>query len=207
MPQRVLADSESLPGILEAVDALTDDEVEELRGSLSGGTQTDQSAIDLIMQASAKNNAHFLLSGIVCLEQLPFSDVRAALARRDSLAIPALGRTDAMLATEVANCTNYPMGQTDPTYGEPVSSAVPVLILQGEYDTRTPPENGRVLAEQLQNATLVLVPQAGHETWGSGSCVAQIGRAFLRDPQQSLDLSCLQARRHHFALPGEPLTE
>ena len=203
--ERVLADAESLPSILETIDGLNDEEVKELREIVSGGAQTDKAAVNLITQANAKNNAHFLLSGIVCLEQLPFADVQAALARRAALAIPALGNPDVVLATEVGNCTNYPMGEADPSYGEPVTSAVPVLILQGEYDTRTPPENGRVLAEQLDNATLVVVPQAGHETWGSGNCAAQIGISFLRNPEQEPDLSCLQSRYHHFSIPDESL--
>ena len=203
--ERVLADSESLPDILEAIGELSDEDVQQLQDMVSGGAATDQAAADLLIQASAKNSAHFLLSGMVCLEQLPFSDVQAALARRDALAMPALGSTDSLLATEEGNCANYPMGEPDPSYGEAVSSAVPTLILQGEYDTRTPPENGRALAEQLGNATLVIVPQAGHETWGSGSCVAQIGIGFLRDPQKPVDLACLQSRQHHFSLPGDPL--
>jgi pimeloyl-ACP methyl ester carboxylesterase len=206
--ERVLADSESLPDILEAIDALTDEEVQQLKEMMSGsGTATDQAAVALFTKAGARNNAHFLLSGIACLEQLPFSDARAALDRRDGLAIPALGTTDAMLATEVGNCTNYPMGEPDPAYGEPVNSAVPTLILQGEYDTRTPPDNGRALAEQLDNATLVIVPQAGHETWTGDNCASRIGISFLRAPDQPLDLSCLQARQHRFSLPGDPLDQ
>ena len=206
--RRVLVDSESLPDILEKIDALTDEEVRELREMVSGGgEQADQATVDLITQASARNNAHFLLSGIVCLEQLPFADEQAAQARRDALAIPALGSTDALLATEVGNCTNYPMGETDPASGEPVSSSVPVLILQGEYDTRTPPTNGRALAEQFENATLVIVPQAGHETWGTDNCAAQIGIEFLRDPERTPDLSCLDVRRERFSLPGDSLDE
>ena len=159
------------------------------------------------MQGTARNNAHFLLSGIVCLEQLPFADVQAALARRDALEIPALGNPDAVLATEVGNCTNYPMGETAPSYGEAINSDLPILILQGEYDTRTLPANGRALAEQFENATLVIVPQAGHETWGTGNCAAQIGVEFLRDPERTPDLSCLDVRRERFSLPGDSLDE
>jgi pimeloyl-ACP methyl ester carboxylesterase len=112
-----------------------------------------------------------------------------------------------MLATEVGNCTNYSMGEPDVTYGEPVSSGVPVLILQGEYDTRTPPDNGRALAEQLDNATLVTVPQAGHETWAGDNCAARVGISFLRDPERPLDLSCMESRRHQFSLPDDPLAQ
>jgi pimeloyl-ACP methyl ester carboxylesterase len=165
----------------------------------------DKAAVDRVIEASARNNAHFLLSGIACLEQLALSDVWAAIAARDALPIPALGVPDVALATEVGNCTDYPMGDGDPRYHEPVTSAVPTLILQGDYDTRTPPAHGRAVAEQLANATLVFIPQAGHETWGSGNCAAQIGIEFIRNPQEAPDLSCLETRRHRFSLPGEAL--
>jgi pimeloyl-ACP methyl ester carboxylesterase len=204
--ERVLADSDSLPQILEAIDNLSEEDVLVLRDSAPGaGAPVDQAAVNRVMEANARNNAHFLLSGIGCLEQLAFADARAAIAARDALPIPALGTPDAALATEVGNCADYPMGDGDTRYHEPVTSAVPTLILQGEYDTRTPPAHGRAVAEQLANATLAFIPQAGHETWGSGNCVARIGIEFIRDPQQAPDLSCLEIRRHRFSLPGDAL--
>jgi pimeloyl-ACP methyl ester carboxylesterase len=202
--ERTLADSESLPPILEDIDNLSDADVQVLRDSAPGASApVDKVGVNRIIEASARNNAHFLLSGMVCLEQLPFADAAAAIAARDALPIPALGVPDAVLATETGNCTNYPMGATDPRYSEPVSSNIPILILQGEYDTRTPPVHGRALAEQLANATLVFIPQAGHETWGAGNCAARIGIEFIRDPQAAPDLTCLESRRHRFSLPDE----
>lgn len=96
------------------------------------------------------------------------------------------------------------MGTVDTTYHEPVQSDVPVLILQGEFDVRTPPGNGLVLAEQLERGTLVMVPQAGHEVW-TGGCVSSIAQAFLADPQSAPDLTCLEARQERFSLPQDPL--
>jgi len=66
-------------------------------------------------------------------------------------------------------------------------------------------DNGITLSEQLSNATLVIVPQQGHETW-TGGCVAQIGISFLQDPETSPDLTCIDERQERFSLPGEPLT-
>jgi pimeloyl-ACP methyl ester carboxylesterase len=161
--------------------------------------------VALVADAQAKNNALFMLSGIVCHEQLDVASVSGAPDAGGDLAIPALRASGALLATEVGNCTNYPMGEADPSYHDPVSSDIPTLILQGEFDVRTPPINGRILAEQLANATLVMVPQAGHETWTGAGCVAEIGRRFFMHPDQPPDLSCLEARRERFSMPGELL--
>lgn len=200
-----LAGSPLLPDILARIDALTQPEIDEVISATAGDSQkVDKAEAEKATQALAKNNALFMLSGIVCHEQLPFSDVDAALAAGRSAAIPALRASDALLATELGNCTNYPMGQADASYHEPVSSDIPVLILQGEFDVRTPLANGRALAEQLANASLVIVPQTGHETWTSAGCVAQIGRSFIANPGQAPDLTCLQDRQERFSLLGEP---
>ena len=165
----------------------------------------DEDAADLVQNANARNNAQFMMSGMVCSEQIPFSDIDAAIALPAQMAIPALSSSDALLATEIANCTNYPMGAVDPSYSEPVSSDVPVLILHGEFDVRTALDNALTLADQLDNATLVVVPQAGHETMAGNNCASRVGREFLREPQQTLDTSCIEAREEQFSLPSDPL--
>lgn len=203
-----LKDAEELPQILESIDGLTDEDLAILAGLFANpAPEVDEDTVARRSEATAKNDALFMLSGIVCSEQLSFSDVAEALDRRESLAIPELGSSDAFLATEVGNCTNYPMGDVDPTYNEPVSTAVPILILQGEFDTRTPIQNGLALADQLEAATLVIVPQAGHETWAANNCAGEIGMNFLRNPDPVPDLSCLEIRQEDFSLPSEPLQE
>jgi hypothetical protein len=202
-----LAGSEDLPNILKQIDNLTDQEIDELAGLLSSSKEkVDEKEVAKVTDAQAKNNALFMLSGIVCNEQLPFADINAALEINRNLDIPALRGSEALLATEVGNCTNYPMGEPDSSYHEPVNSQVPILILQGEFDVRTPLTNGLTLADQLENAALVIVPQAGHEIWVDGGCAAQIGSSFFQNPDQAPDLACLEQRRERFSLPGDPLT-
>jgi pimeloyl-ACP methyl ester carboxylesterase len=207
LAQEKLAGSEKLPRILESIDSLSPADLALLASSTGGSSdKPDKAAVQKVTDAQQRNQALFMLSGIVCHEQLPFSDVDAALARNSSLPIPALRASGALLATEVGNCENYPMGEPDSSYGQPVSSALPVLILQGEFDVRTPLANGLALAEQLENATLAVIPQMGHETWTGSGCVGQIATNFIRNPNQAPDTSCLQARQERFVLPSEPLT-
>ncbi len=204
----VLADEAALPQIMEAIDALTADDIQTLAAmyALPQPAAVDEADANRRMEAAAKNNAQFLLAGIVCSEQLAFVDA-TAVANRANLAIPGLAAPDSFLAKEVGNCANYPMGEPDPSYHEPVSSSVPTLILQGEFDTRTPLENGIALAEQLDNAALVVIPQQGHEPWTANSCAGQIGQSFIQNPEQAPDLSCLEQRQEKFSLPDEPLPQ
>lgn len=208
LAQEKLAGSERLPAILASIDNLSPADLALLASSTGvSSDKPDKAAVQKVTDAQQKNAALFMLAGIVCHEQLPFSDVDAALARNSSLPIPALAASGALLATEVGNCENYPMGEPDPSYNQPVSSDLPVLILQGEFDVRTPLANGQALAQQLRNATLAVIPQMGHETWTGSGCVAQIASSFIRNPDQAPDLACLQARQERFVLPGEPLTK
>lgn len=206
--QEELADSEKLPLILESMNQLTPDDIQSLKSQMGApATDVDEDEVQRRSEAVAKNDAYFMLNGIVCLEQIPFEDVAVVLSLKNDLAIPALALADSSLATEVGNCTNYPMGAPDPTYHEPINSNIPTLILQGEFDTRTPLKNGMELEQQLSNPTLVIIPQAGHETWASaGSCVGQIAIEFIHSPEQPPDLSCLVQRQERFSLPDEPLT-
>ncbi|MDX1417136.1 MAG: alpha/beta hydrolase [Candidatus Promineifilaceae bacterium] len=208
--QDSLQDNEALPQALEEIDALSADDIRTLQAMYAEpvGEQLSEAETILRSEAIAKNSALFLLSGIVCSEELAFEDPETAVASQASLEIQALAASGALLATEVGNCTNYPMGDVDPGYNEPIASDVPVLVLQGEFDIRTPLQNGLDLAEQLSNATLAIIPQQGHETWSSATnCVGQISTNFIRNPQQAPDLSCLEQRQEQFSLPGEPLTQ
>ena len=205
--QEKLEGEGALPQVLADIDALTADDIQTIAAMYAAPAAAAVSEEDLArrMEAMAKNNAQFLLTGMVCSEQLAFEDVETAVASRDDLAIPSLGASGALLAVETGNCTNYPMGETDPSYHEPLASDIPILILQGEFDTRTPLGNGIALSEQLSNGTLVIIPQQGHETWTVGSCAAQIGIDFIQNPGQTPDLSCLEKRQEAFSMPDDPL--
>lgn len=205
--QEELADSDALPLILERIDNLTPENIQEILSQIGEtAPEVDEDEVQKRTEATAKNTAYFMLNGIVCLEQIPFENVENVLVLKNDLAIPALVALDSALATEVGNCTNYPMGEPDPTYHHPLDSDIPILILQGEFDTRTPLQNGIELDQQLANATLVIIPQAGHETWTSATgCIGQISIQFILNPDQAPDLSCLEQRQERFSLPGEPL--
>lgn len=104
-------------------------------------------------------------------------------------------------------CENWPVAAAPVAISDPVSSTVPALILQAAYDESTPVYSGRRAARELQNSTFVLVPQEGHEVWKqSTNCVGQIATAFVLDPTQKVDLSCLDARRPQWSLPTSDLT-
>jgi pimeloyl-ACP methyl ester carboxylesterase len=66
-------------------------------------------------------------------------------------------------------------------FRQPVASDVPVLILVGDLDPRTPVENGREILTTLPNGRLVVVENASHQfdVFGSAPIRAVLGR-FLK---------------------------
>lgn len=150
---------------------------------------------------AALGMAQPLYNTIHCAEDIQFERFEDAINSYNDLRYPQFGSLD-LARMEADACQNWPVAAAPIEVRNPVSSAVPVLILQGAYDTRTPVYMGKRAARELDNSTFVLVPQQGHEVWSSVlNCAGQIATAFVLDPGQELDLSCLDARRPHWVLP------
>jgi len=111
---------------------------------------------------------------------------RAAAFARELAAIPAEQLAPFGHATlrrlGVDLCRNWP---ESPIAQPPVLPLpdVPVLILSGDEDLRTPRKDAEQLAARLQRATLVTVPGAGHSVLGSdlGACASRAVRSFFAD--------------------------
>jgi pimeloyl-ACP methyl ester carboxylesterase len=73
----------------------------------------------------------------------------------------------------------------------PVASAIPTLILEGEYDPITPPSNGELAAQTLSHSYPLLFPATGHGVGFGALCPTQFILAFLTNPTQKPDSRCL----------------
>lgn len=93
---------------------------------------------------------------------------------------------------ELAICDAWNLDPAPLLAAEPVVSDIPVLILGGAYDPITPPEWGRKNAANLRNHVFVEFPSLGHSVFSDNPCAEHITAAFLDDPTQELDLSCMQ---------------
>lgn len=76
----------------------------------------------------------------------------------------------------------------------PVKSATPVLLVAGEFDPATPPEDAFQAARFLFNSTVVMVSGASHAPMNADECTRGIAQAFLAAPSARPDLGCLQKR-------------
>jgi hypothetical protein len=77
-------------------------------------------------------------------------------------------------------CPRWPRAEISSDFKEPVSSKAPVLLLSGEADPVTPPENGELTASQLgKEVALHLVARGqGHLVIHRG-CIPRLAAEFL----------------------------
>jgi pimeloyl-ACP methyl ester carboxylesterase len=91
-----------------------------------------------------------------------------------------------------AICDAWPSHPAALVENEPVTSAVPTLILSGQHDPITPPTYAEIAASTLPNSTVVIFPGVAHGALlSTRTCPYDITWAFLRDPSAVPDLTCV----------------
>jgi pimeloyl-ACP methyl ester carboxylesterase len=88
-------------------------------------------------------------------------------------------------------CENWPVEQADLSAKEPVISDIPTLLLSGEFDPVTPPAFGRLVAKHLSNGHFYVLPGGGHTGESFGQCALSVTAAFIGDPTDAPDVSCI----------------
>ncbi len=121
-------------------------------------------------------------------ERTASPDERLAQARASAEAIPdsAFEPFDRATALALDNnstleqCVRWPTSPVVPALASGRLPDVPVLILEGEEDLRTPVEVGARIAARSSQAKLVRVPKTGHSVLGRGAPCANtvLGRFF-----------------------------
>lgn len=94
------------------------------------------------------------------------------------------------LRDNLQECPIWQSRFAPPESREAVASDIPVLILTGEFDARTPVEFGREIAAAMPHAHVFEFPG---ETHGGrpAACRASVLEQFLADPQRRPDGSCI----------------
>ena len=85
---------------------------------------------------------------------------------------------------------------------EPVVSDIPVILIQGDLDTNTPPSQARDVESHLTNARYVPFNSKGHVVAAkTATCPGTIAAQFFNDPAGALDASCADPFVIEFELP------
>ena len=127
---------------------------------------------------------------VLCSEDAPFFDQQAA---RQKNADTYLGNIQVEQLEKI--CQVWPAAPAPEGYKQKVRSSVPALILSGEADPVTPPDNGMLVAAGLPNSMHLIAPGMGHGVFFRG-CIARLAARFIEDGAVSnLDAACVQEIR------------
>jgi pimeloyl-ACP methyl ester carboxylesterase len=169
-------------------------------------SQETQSLIPLVLAAASSGDyqplaAQFLLTtaqvnetvaegmglSVVCAEDFPFFESSAIEEKsRDTY----LGAISTQSLARI--CPLWPRAEIPADFKSPVRSEAPVLLLSGEADPVTPPENAELVLAQLgENALHLVAPGQGHVVIHRG-CIADLAAEFIEASSfEGLDPSCV----------------
>jgi len=125
-------------------------------------------------------------NSVVCAEDAPRF---AGAVDRKALEATAIGAllVDGMQAL----CEAWPRGPVDRDFWQPLDSAVPALLLSGEFDPATPASYGALAAKGFRDALHLVIPGQGHGQEQS-PCVQRLLRDFIvAGTPKGLDASCV----------------
>jgi acyl-homoserine-lactone acylase len=127
---------------------------------------------------------------VECFEEAPLNTV-SLRQRMRSLYAPVL--TDGGVFSDMSQCEGlHPFRATQQDLAL-VRSAIPVLILTGEFDVQTHRSNGAIVKRALKHSQLVDIPGAMHHKGLNYECTRVMMRNFYNAPMQKVDESCLES--------------
>jgi pimeloyl-ACP methyl ester carboxylesterase len=124
---------------------------------------------------------------VSCTEDFPRLDLEAARAQAKGTLLGAYRAEQ-----QAAACAIWPRGQPDPERTQPVKSAIPTLLVSGEFDPVTPPQYAEEVAKSLSNARHVVVPKGSHGNDAAGCVDKIVTEAVKLGSVKALDVSCVQ---------------
>lgn len=117
-------------------------------------------------------SAGFFLS-VTCAEDIPYLSKDA-----DAKAAGTFGGTY-RLDQQRAACTEWPKASVSRAHRQASTSAIPALLLSGEFDPVTPPSGGEEVARELTRSRHVVIRNNGHPIGNAEACIARMIGAFL----------------------------
>jgi len=130
-------------------------------------------------------------NSVICSEDEPLFAASNIDRQRIAQTYQGRDQLDALAAV----CALWPRGPVDPDLHSPLESDIPSLLLSGDADPVTPPEDAVRAARGLTHHRNLVLPGEGHGQLATG-CVPQLMAQFLDDGRpETLDASCLASHR------------
>jgi pimeloyl-ACP methyl ester carboxylesterase len=171
-----------------------------LPGQIYAASRGDYTAFDrargaLIGQMGFSSRG--MMFSVQCNEEVPFSsleDLKLEQSRYPEFS--ALYKNSILGELTFRVCAIWGAGRADASANQAVHSAIPTLVMSGEFDPITPPAWGRHVAETLEKAFFYEYPGLGHGTSVTEGCPRKMLTAFLNNPTSSPSDACIGEMRN-----------
>lgn len=137
--------------------------------------------------------AYGLNAAIGCREVRPWIDADAL--RHEGAAYQPYVMPQAMEQDYDVFCPAWHVPRGPEDLHRPVVSAVPTLLLTGDYDTLTPTGMANSIASTLSKSQVHRFRAVGHDVFSSNACARAVASHFIAAPDQKVSLPCLQSPR------------
>jgi pimeloyl-ACP methyl ester carboxylesterase len=166
-----------------------------LPGQIYAASRGDYTAFDLVRGALIAQlglSSRGMMFSVQCNEELPFSSLES-LEQEQGRYPEISGFYENALLGELTYrvCEQWGAGRAEASANQAVHSAIPTLVMSGEFDPITPPDWGRHAAESLEKAFFYEYPGLGHGTSVVDNCPRGMLTAFLTDPTRPPEDACL----------------
>ena len=99
-------------------------------------------------------------------------------------------------------CELWDVPESDPSFKQPLTGDLPALLLEGEFDPVTPPKYAELMASYLGHGYVYTFPGVGHAPVGGSRCARDMLAAFIENPDEPPDDTCMTGMRVSFVVPG-----
>lgn len=134
-----------------------------------------------------------MLYSVHCAEEVPYSQPEDLAQTYEMLPYfrGALGVNGVAGENIFDICAAWQTEIADAVENEAVSSDIPTLVLNGEFDPVTPTAWAQQVAANLSSSFFYEIPSGGHAPSLTDPCAQSIVRAFLADPTTAPDTACI----------------
>ena len=168
--------------------------IPQLPGVIYQISRQDYTHLSLLYSQGLYNSMSLgMFYSVMCSEDMAYTTPQA-LAASVHVMVPELQA--GMLTSLQSNyqvCQSWNVKPVSAVQKKPITSSIPTLILEGEYDPVTPPANGMLAAQTLSRSFFVLFPGISHDLQTTNPCPIDIENAFLDHPTEKPDASCISS--------------
>jgi pimeloyl-ACP methyl ester carboxylesterase len=176
----------------------TDDTSTRLLSLIDSMSEAELAGTFAIIQRDVATSEHgffgdLYLFNYACQEDLPYNSFEGYQKFTAAQKYPYIGDdADDAARFVFGSCIPFKQVQRD-NWQVPVKSDIPTLSIGSLYDSQTPASWSKVATEELTNAQVFMIPEAGHGALAYQPCVADMGVAFIDKPGRKLSDACAQS--------------